>query len=121
MFTSTRNFIKRHRTNLAVGFGIVGAGYLAVHYIGNKLSEARSQLMSDRQAKEKYVYCPLYCSYPAEGFPKAVEGTPARKLWMRSMDLAYERTITDTTPASTAVSKPTNPTVPTQSSPFSPP
>lgn len=53
MFEATRNFVKRHRTNLALGFGIVGAGYVAVQYIGSKLTEARTRMMSDRVAREK--------------------------------------------------------------------
>ncbi|KAF8244701.1 Peroxin-3 [Wilcoxina mikolae CBS 423.85] len=52
MFEGTRNFFKRNRTNLAVGFGLAGAGYLAVQFIGNKLAEARTRMMSDRVAKE---------------------------------------------------------------------
>jgi peroxin-3 len=56
MFEGTRNFFKRNRTNLAVGFGLAGAGYLAVQFIGNKLSDARTRMMSDRVAKEKYPH-----------------------------------------------------------------
>ncbi|KAA8911152.1 Peroxin-3 [Sphaerosporella brunnea] len=52
MFMSTRNFFKRNRRNLAVGFGLLSAGYLAVQYMGNKISEARSRLMTERVAKE---------------------------------------------------------------------
>jgi peroxin-3 len=55
MYQATRNFFKRNRTNLAIGVGLAGAGYLAVQYIGTKLSEARSRMMSDRVAREKYV------------------------------------------------------------------
>jgi peroxin-3 len=53
MFESTRDFLRRNRRNLAVGFGLVGAGYLAVQYLGNKLSEARSRMSNERVAKEK--------------------------------------------------------------------
>ena len=54
MFQATRNFVNRNRKGLAVGFGLIGAGYIAVQYVGNKFSEARNRMMSERVAKEKY-------------------------------------------------------------------
>jgi peroxin-3 len=53
MFEGARNFFKRNRTNIVVGFGLASAGYFAVQYVGNKLSEARNRMMSERVAKEK--------------------------------------------------------------------
>lgn len=58
MLQATRNFIRRNRTNLAVGLGLVGAGYIAAQYIGSKLSDAKTRMMSDRVAREKYTVLP---------------------------------------------------------------
>jgi hypothetical protein len=55
MFEGTRKFLRRHRTNLVVGVGIVGAGYLVMQYIGNKLSEARNRMMNDRVARRSRI------------------------------------------------------------------
>jgi peroxin-3 len=41
MFDGARDFLRRNRTNIVLGFGLAGAGYVAVQYVGNKLSEAR--------------------------------------------------------------------------------
>jgi hypothetical protein len=50
---ATREFIKRNRKNLAVGFGLVGSTYFATNYVLGKLSETREKLASERIAKEK--------------------------------------------------------------------
>ncbi|KAI5790104.1 Peroxin-3 [Geopyxis carbonaria] len=52
MLEQTRSFLRRNRSNLAMGFGLAGAGYLAVQYVGTKLSEARNRMMVDRVARE---------------------------------------------------------------------
>jgi len=52
MFDGARNFLRRNRTNIVLGFGLAGAGYVAVQYVGNKLSEARNRMMSERVARE---------------------------------------------------------------------
>ena len=39
MITATRKWLRRNRTNFAIGLGILGAGYVAGHYILNKISE----------------------------------------------------------------------------------
>ncbi|KAM0284975.1 hypothetical protein ACHAQH_001664 [Verticillium albo-atrum] len=52
MFAATRRWFNRNRTPLAVGVGIVGAGYVATQYVLSKLSDARERMSSDRIAKE---------------------------------------------------------------------
>jgi peroxin-3 len=53
MISATRRWFKRNRTPIAVGFGILGVGYIAVNYVLGKLSDARERMSSDRIAKEK--------------------------------------------------------------------
>lgn len=53
MLKATRNFIRRNRTNFAIGFGLVGVGYLATNYIISKFADARDRMSSDRRAREK--------------------------------------------------------------------
>ena len=55
MLASTRRWFKRNRTPLAIGAGVVGAGYVATQYVLRKLNDARERMSSDRIAKEKYV------------------------------------------------------------------
>ncbi|CAK7221115.1 peroxin [Sporothrix curviconia] len=52
MFAATRQWFRRHRTPIAVGVGIVGAGYVATQYVLAKLNDARERMSSDRIAKE---------------------------------------------------------------------
>ncbi|KAK3401151.1 Peroxin-3 [Sordaria brevicollis] len=52
MFASTRQWFKRNRTPLAIGAGVVGAGYVATQYVLRKLNDARERMSSDRIAKE---------------------------------------------------------------------
>jgi peroxin-3 len=52
---STRRWLRRNRTNFAVGAGVLGAGYLAGQYVLGKLSEARQRMGEERIAKEKWV------------------------------------------------------------------
>lgn len=54
MISSTRRWLKRHRGGIAIGVGVVGAGYLAGQYILSKISETRDRMSSDRTAREKY-------------------------------------------------------------------
>lgn len=54
MIDATRRWFRRNRTNLAVGAGVIGAGYLAGQYVLGKISEARQRMTEDRIAKEKY-------------------------------------------------------------------
>jgi hypothetical protein len=53
MIGATRRWLRRNRTNFAVGAGVLGAGYLAGQYALGKLSEARQRMSDDRIAKEK--------------------------------------------------------------------
>lgn len=53
MFAATRRWFRRNRTPIAVGVGLLGAGYLATQYVVGKIKEARERMSSDRIAKEK--------------------------------------------------------------------
>lgn len=63
MITSTRRWLRRNRTNFAIGAGVLGAGYLAGQYVLGKLSEARQRMSEERIAKEKYAQAPLNHSF----------------------------------------------------------
>ncbi|OTB04950.1 hypothetical protein M426DRAFT_320257 [Hypoxylon sp. CI-4A] len=52
MISSTRRWFRRNRTPIAVGVGVIGAGYLATQYVLNKINDARERMSSDRIAKE---------------------------------------------------------------------
>ncbi|KAK2592967.1 peroxin [Conoideocrella luteorostrata] len=52
MFSSTRRWLRNNRTPIAIGVGIVGAGYIATQYVLNKINDARERMSSDRIAKE---------------------------------------------------------------------
>ncbi|KAI1344126.1 Peroxin-3 [Xylariaceae sp. FL0016] len=52
MLSATRQWFRRNRTPLAIGVGVVGAGYLATQYVLNKINDARERMSSDRIAKE---------------------------------------------------------------------
>ena len=53
MIGATRRWLRRNRRGLAIGAGVVGAGYLAGQYVLSKISEARERMSSDRIAREK--------------------------------------------------------------------
>lgn len=55
MIGATRRWIRRNRRGLAIGAGVLGAGYLAGQYALNKITEARERMSSDRIAREKSV------------------------------------------------------------------
>ena len=55
MINATRRWLRRNRTNFAIGAGVIGLGYIAGQYVLSKISEARERVASDRIAKEKYV------------------------------------------------------------------
>jgi peroxin-3 len=55
MISSTRRWLRRNRTNFAIGAGVLGAGYLAGQYVLGKLNEARVRMSEERIAREKYV------------------------------------------------------------------
>ncbi|KAH8673807.1 peroxin-3 protein [Xylariales sp. PMI_506] len=52
MFAATRSWFKRNRTPIAIGAGVIGAGYLATQYVLAKINDARERMSSDRIAKE---------------------------------------------------------------------
>ncbi|KAJ2899093.1 Peroxisomal biogenesis factor 3 [Zalerion maritima] len=52
MISATRRWFRRNRTPIAVGMGVVGAGYLATQYVIGKINDARERMSSDRIAKE---------------------------------------------------------------------
>ncbi|KAL9031566.1 MAG: hypothetical protein Q9196_000414 [Gyalolechia fulgens] len=52
MIASTRKWLRRNRTNFAVGVGVLGAGYVAGQYVLSKVVEARERMAEDRVAKE---------------------------------------------------------------------
>ena len=54
MFQSARNWVKRNRTNFAIGAGVLGVGYVATQYVLGKVTETRQRLSDERIAKEKY-------------------------------------------------------------------
>lgn len=59
MTSTTRRWLRRNRTGFAIGFGIIGVGYVAGQYVLSKISEARERLAGDRVAKEKYNFFAL--------------------------------------------------------------
>ncbi|KAK2009826.1 peroxin-3 [Colletotrichum eremochloae] len=52
MLEATRQWFRRHRTPLAIGVGVVGAGYIVTQYVLGKVNDARERMGSDRIAKE---------------------------------------------------------------------
>jgi peroxin-3 len=55
MIAATRRWFRRNRTPIAIGVGVVGAGYVVTQYVLGKISDARERMSSDRIAREKYV------------------------------------------------------------------
>lgn len=53
MIEATRRWFRRNRTNLLIGAGVLGAGYLVVQYVSGKVQEARQRMREERVAKEK--------------------------------------------------------------------
>ncbi|KAI0166146.1 Peroxin-3 [Xylariaceae sp. FL1272] len=52
MLSTTRRWLQRHRTPIAIGVGVVGVGYVATQYVLGKINDARERMSSDRIAKE---------------------------------------------------------------------
>ncbi|CAD6590575.1 MAG: peroxin [Alectoria sarmentosa] len=50
--SATRRWLRRNRTGFAIGFGLIGVGYVAGQYVLSKITEARERLAGDRIAKE---------------------------------------------------------------------
>jgi peroxin-3 len=55
MLEATRRWFQRNRRPIAIGVGVVGAGYLVTQYVLQKINDARERMSSDRIAKEKCV------------------------------------------------------------------
>jgi peroxin-3 len=55
MIASSRQWLRRNRTNFAIGAGVLGAGYLATQYVLGKVTETRQRMSDERIAKEKSV------------------------------------------------------------------
>lgn len=53
MIAATRRWFRRNRTPIAVGVGVIGAGYVVTQYVLGKISDARERMSSDRIAREK--------------------------------------------------------------------
>jgi peroxin-3 len=56
MLSATRRWFRRNRTPIAIGVGVVGAGYVVTQYVLSKINDARERMSSDRIAKEKYAH-----------------------------------------------------------------
>ena len=56
MITATKKWLRRNRTNFAIGFGVLGVGYVTGQYALSKITEAGERMGSDRTAKEKYGF-----------------------------------------------------------------
>ncbi|KAK0622935.1 Peroxin-3 [Immersiella caudata] len=52
MLGATRRWFRRNRTPIAIGVGVVGAGYVVTQYVLSKINDARERMSSDRIAKE---------------------------------------------------------------------
>ncbi|KAL1855690.1 hypothetical protein VTK73DRAFT_8529 [Phialemonium thermophilum] len=52
MFGATRRWFRRNRTPIAIGLGVVGAGYVVTQYVLSKINDARERMSSERIAKE---------------------------------------------------------------------
>ena len=62
MISATKRWLRRNRTNFAIGVGVLGVGYVAGQYVLSKITEARERMTSDRIAKEKCVDLPRVLS-----------------------------------------------------------
>ncbi|KAI5300342.1 hypothetical protein KEM56_002532 [Ascosphaera pollenicola] len=52
MIGATRRWLRRKRGPIAIGVGVIGAGYLAGQYVISKINEARERMASERTARE---------------------------------------------------------------------
>jgi len=53
MLSAARRWFGKNRTPIAVGVGILGAGYFAAQYLVSKIRDDRERMGSERIAKEK--------------------------------------------------------------------
>ena len=54
MIGATKRWLRRNRTNFAIGFGVLGASYLVGQYAISKFLEMRERSQNERIAREKY-------------------------------------------------------------------
>ena len=59
MISTTRKWLRRNSTGVAIGFGAVGVGYIAGQFVLSKITEMRERMAGDRTAKEKYKFFAL--------------------------------------------------------------
>ncbi|PON27934.1 hypothetical protein TGAM01_v203071 [Trichoderma gamsii] len=52
MLSSAQRWVRRNRTPIAIGVGVLGAGYAVTQYVMAKINDARERMSSDRIAKE---------------------------------------------------------------------
>ncbi|KYK57832.1 Peroxin-3 family protein [Drechmeria coniospora] len=52
MLSSAKRWLRSNRTPIAVGVGILGAGYVAAQYVLTRINDARERMSGDRIAKE---------------------------------------------------------------------
>ncbi|KAI6785764.1 Peroxisomal biogenesis factor-like protein [Emericellopsis cladophorae] len=52
MFSTARRWLRRNKTPIAIGVGVVGAGYVVTQYVLNKINDARERMSSERISKE---------------------------------------------------------------------
>ena len=53
MIATTKQWLRRNRTNFAIGFGVLCAGYFVGQYVISKILEMRERVNNERIAKEK--------------------------------------------------------------------
>lgn len=53
MISATRRWLRRNRSSFAIGFGVLGVGYVATQYVLSKIREAGERMSDDRIAKDK--------------------------------------------------------------------
>jgi peroxin-3 len=85
MFAATGRWFKRNRTPIAIGMGVVGAGYVVTNYVLGKLRDARERMSSDRIAKEKYVSI-HYLSHSSKGRQADHDTTSLRRRFEQNQE-----------------------------------
>lgn len=78
MISASRRWVRRNRRGLAIGAGVVGAGYLAGQYVITKISEARERMSSDRIAREKCAPFPTFIQYQSTMLRTIQSSSPIR-------------------------------------------
>ena len=79
MITATKRWLRRNRTSFAIGFGVVGVGYVASQYVISKITEARDRTTSDRIAKEK-------CVSPLHNYSAPLTASSLRRRFLQNQE-----------------------------------